>query len=84
MSHISNWLTVHMRPTDAHAPVFEVVSGATGQWHYRQRRGGRIANSSETYFSKGNAKRAAYAQAAQVPGSRVRVLHAHDAGFDEV
>lgn len=84
MSSISNWIRVHMRPTDPHAPVFEVVLGDSGAWHYRQRRAGRITNSSENYASKGNARRAAYAQAAQVPGSKVRVFHAHDAGYDEV
>ncbi len=74
MSYISNWLKVKLGTADPHGPLFEVVRGQSGEWHYRQRRGGRIANDSENYASKSNAKRAAYAQAAMIPGATVRVI----------
>lgn len=73
MSHIANVLKVSLRRRDPRAPVFEVFDGLDG-WRYHERRSGRITSSSEAYASKGNAKRAAYAQAVLIPGSRVKVV----------
>ena len=76
-AHSIKWLAVLIRPRTPHAPTFEVVSGISGQWHYRERASnGQIKASSETYASKSNAKRAAIAAAYGVPGSTVRVLDA--------
>jgi len=77
IGHLLNVARVTMRTRDPHAPVFEVFLGAGG-WLYHQTAGGRITNVSESYASKWNAKRAAYAQAVRVDGSIVRVINPWD------
>lgn len=71
-----------LRGSDPHGPVYEVFQrrDLNGEWSYRVRRGGRITSSAgEGYASKYNAKRAAYALAAQTEGARVVVVHTVDA-----
>lgn len=80
MSHLSNWLKVQLRGEDRYAPTFEVFKGGADMngdcWYYRERSAnGQVASTGgEAYASKWNAKRAAYAHAARVDGSKVRVL----------
>lgn len=80
MSHVGNWLTVKLRPALRYSPTFEVFRGGEDVrgdcWYYRERSSnGQVAGTGgEAYASRWNAKRAAYAHAARIDGSKVRVL----------
>ena len=78
MSFLPDWLKVTLRAPDRHAPVFEVVKGATGwYWHERASNGqisGGNGQGTASYASKFNARRAAFAHAARVDGATVKVI----------
>lgn len=65
-------IVVGVRP-QGKASVFHIKRGPSGLWHYTVERGGNIKSSSETYYKKWNAKRAAYAAAREVEGATVLV-----------
>lgn len=78
MSYFRDWLKVKLRGESRYAPTFEVFEGASGwTWHERSSNGqisGAGGQGTHPYASKSNAKRAAYAHAARVDGSKVRVV----------
>lgn len=76
--YFANWLRVKLRGEDRHAPTFEVFRGLNG-WTWRERASnGQVSGGggqgTHHYSTKWSAKRAAYAHAARVDGSKVRVL----------
>lgn len=80
-----DWLRLALRKHAPGAPVFEVYRDHGGQWRWRERNGGQTSGGGgEDFYSKWNAKRAAYAHAARIPGATVRVLEPINVELDSM